>query len=398
MSSHDSTSEPSVRVAITPQSRYGGGFSDEASRITSPTELDQAREFVHQLPGYAATPLLDELQLASECNVASVLIKHEGHRRPTKSFKVLGPPYALARQLLSRLNRPTRDLRELITGRLKSDACDFTACAATSGNHGRALAWAAGEFGCRCRIYMPDSTGSFREEQIRLFGAEVVRVPGTYDDAVNRAVADSEQHGFILVGDGAGRDDEVLRHIIHGYAVVGDELVTAMTSGLMPTHVFIPAGSGSLAAAVTARLWMAFGANRPRIVVVQPHEADSGYQSCQRNSRIASQGNLATIMDGLSVKELSPDAWSILSAGAFAFIAIDDAPALATLARLTRDGRELTIGETGIAALAGLHAAASDSVSRRQLDVNEDSRVIVVATEGVTDPGVVNTLLDRAAD
>ena len=387
-----SNSDNNVQIAITPCERYGEDYGTDASRVISPDDCRQAADLVRLLSGYEQTPLLEDGRLADECGVASVLIKHEGYRAPTHSFKVLGPPYALARHLLSRLDLGHHNPRELVNGKLRSRVRHHTACAATSGNHGRALAWAAATYGCPCRIYMPESTGAFREEQIQQFGAETVRVAGTYDDAVRRAVLDSERPGFVLVGDGARPDAGVLRHIIHGYSVVGEELVSAIETGATATHVFVPAGSGSLAAAVTARLWMAYGAKRPKIVVVQPHSADSGYQSCMNASRTASKGDLATVMDGLSVRELSADSWAILGSGAFAFITVHDNPALSMLRRLSRHG-ELTIGETGIAALAGFKAAVGDPNVRQRLHLDQSSRVILIASEGITDPLVLDKLL-----
>ena len=385
-------SEHGVRIAVTPESRYGNEYRDEVSQVLSRDDGRQAYDFVKLLPGYAPTPLLESGRLAHDCRVASVLIKDEGSRLPTHSFKILGPPYALARQLFSRFGSATQSPAELTLGRRKCVIQDITACAATSGNHGRALAWAAAEYGCQCRIYMPESTGAFREQQIRRFGGTTIRVPGTYDDSVACAARDSEQHGYVLVGSGARADSQVLRHILHGYSVLGEELISAFHAGGMATHVFIPAGSGRLAAAVTARLWLEFGGKRPKTVIVQPHEADSGYQSCLKSTRVASRGSLATIMDGLSVRELSVDAWTVLKGGAFAFMTIGDDNALAMLKQLAQDER-LAIGETGIAALAAFTGATKDPDLRRQLGLNEDSRVVLVSTEGVTDPPVVNDLL-----
>ncbi|MFP6675941.1 MAG: diaminopropionate ammonia-lyase [Pirellulaceae bacterium] len=372
--------------------RYGDEYGTEASRILCRKDFERAHEFVRLLSGYEPTPLIDSHHLAAECDVATVAIKTEGSRAPTHSFKVLGPPYALGRQLLSRLGASLQQSKELSAGMLKAQLKQITACAATSGNHGRALAWAAAEFGCQCRIYMPKSTGVYREEQIQRFGSRTIRVPGNYDESVSRAVQESEQNGFILVGDGARADSQVPRQIIQGYSVLGEELISSFHADSRPSHLFVPAGSGSLAAGVTARLWMEYGPQRPKIVVVQPSSADSGYQSCLNATHVASQGTLVTMMDGLAVRELSTDAWTILSSGAFAFITIDDDIALAMLKSLAHDG-QLAIGETGVAALAAFKAAAHDPKIRRQLRIDEKSRVILIATEGVTDPHVVNGLL-----
>ena len=381
-----------VRVALTPEAEYGSDYSQQASSVLSPDDCRQAHAFAQLLPGYAPTPLVDWREMADECSVTSLSIKHEGHRSPTHSFKVLGPPYALGRELVSRLGLSVADFAALTSGQLSSSLRGITACAATSGNHGRALAWASTRFGCRCQIFMPQATGAYREQQIQHFGAVTTRVPGNYDDAVYQAVSSAKEKGHVLVGDGAAEDSAVLRHIIHGYSVVGEELVAAMRSQYRPTHVFVSAGSGSLVAAITGRLWMEFGRRRPKVVVVQPHRADSGYQSCLNSRRTASRGDLTTIMDGLSVAELSPSAWTILRGGAFGFITIDDDEALTTLRLLQRHGR-LDMGETGVAALAGFRASAADVDARQQLGLDQDSRVIVVATEGVTDPQVVSDLL-----
>jgi diaminopropionate ammonia-lyase len=383
-----------LRIAITPAERYGAEYSLDAQRVLRSQEFARALQFIRQLPDYKPTPLVEMKELASECHVGAVSIKDESQRLPTHSFKVLGPPYALARQLLSRLDRDaeidSQAAADLIQGRLKDMVSDATTVAATSGNHGRALAWAARHFGCQCRIYMPAATGPLREAEIRRFGATTVRIPGTYDAAVKRAKGDADRHGYILIGDGAQPDSDNLRHILHGYSVLGDELATAASVD-SPTHVFVPAGSGTLAAAVTARLGMKMGDKRPNVVVVQPHSADSAYQSTLSGKRRPARGNLQTVMDGLAVGEISGIAWNVLRNGVFACITIGDDAAIQTLRRFARDD-SLAIGETGIAAIAAFLLAANDAAAREQLQMDADSRAILVATEGVTDQTIYDQL------
>ena len=382
-----------VRLTVTPEDVYGVEYSAEASRILCKDDVTKAHDFCRQLPGYAPTPLVDHQNLADEYQVGSVLIKNEGQRTPTHSFKTLGPPYALANQLLVRIGPEQYSLSEVARGNLKPLVSEITTCAATSGNHGRALAWAAMNFGCQCRIYMPEATGAFREEQIQRFGATTIRVPGTFDDSVARAVADTEKHDYILAGNGAPPYSAVQRQIVHGYSVLGEELVSSTPYDLSATHVFIPAGGGSLAAALTGRLWMEYGANRPKIVIVQPHTADSAYQSCLKAARVPAQGELSTLMDGLSVRILTEDAWAILQRGAFGFLTIGEEVALATLRRSDREC--IAIGETGITAVAGFIAAASNPDIRDQLALDDKSQVVLVATEGITDPGVLKQLISE---
>ena len=134
--------------------------------------MDEARRWVSAFDGYAPTPLVSLPRLAGRLSVARLHIKHEGHRFGVGSFKALGPPYALARLLADSAGRHDNPL---------------VVCAATSGNHGRALAWAAQLFRCPCVIYMPEATSRHREEVIRGFGADVVRVPGNFDQSLTRA-------------------------------------------------------------------------------------------------------------------------------------------------------------------------------------------------------------------
>jgi threonine dehydratase len=136
---------------------------------------------------------------------------------------------------------------------------------------------------------------------------------------------------------------------------------------------------------------MEYGAGRPQVITVQPHSADSAYQSCLKGARVPAVGDLSTLMDGLSVRNLAAVAWPILGRGAAAFVTIGDEVALKTLRRFDRD-ESIAIGETGIAAIAGFIAAAQ---IRDQLGLDEKSRVVLVATEGVTDPGVLDSLISE---
>ena len=78
---------------------------------------------------------------------------------------------------------------------------EITVSAATSGNHGRDLAWGARMFGCRCVIYMNDGVSAGREEAIAAYGAEVVRMPGSYDRTVQRSYEDAERLGYFPISD-----------------------------------------------------------------------------------------------------------------------------------------------------------------------------------------------------
>lgn len=391
---------PQLRVCLTPPDEFAHPWGADQQAVMTEGEYAQACTAHSEWPGYAPTPLVSLPVLARELGVAQIDIKDEGERLAVASFKALGPPYALARLLATTVARQTGraqvPLAELFDGRHKAITSGVCSCAATSGNHGRALAWAAQALHSRCVIFMPQETSAHREQAIRRFGADVVRVPGNFDASVVRARTAAEREGWIIVGEVSQPDwPDVPRHILHGYSVLGSELIADMGQR-RATHVFVSAGSGKLAAGITAALWLKYGHDRPRVVVVQPHRADCVYQSALARRRTAAAGDLVTIMDGLSVGQVSPLAWPFLRGGAAAGITISDEAAIRALQRLARphgDDPPVELGETGVAAFAGLLAVAAHPEARRQLQLDEASRVIAIGCEGVTDPQIYHRLL-----
>jgi diaminopropionate ammonia-lyase len=349
------------------------GYGPRQRSVMSEADYDSAERAILGWPEYAATPLVDRPDLARDFRVGSVQIKYEGARFAVQSFKALGPPYA-AQRLAEEAKPP------------------LTLSAATSGNHGRAVAWAAQRLRVGCRIYMNEGVSPGRARAIEAFGATVIRVPGSYDDALARCHDDAEKNGSRVISDAAqAANPRVPAHTMHGYAMLGQELVDAADDA---THVFVGAGGGSLAGAVVARLWQRLGDRRPRVVVVEPLTADAIYQSATKGQLSRTDGSLATVMDGLSVGIASHLAWEILDEGAFAFLAIPDRPAVTAMRRAHHGAASLVIGETGIAGLAGALVAAEDEGMRRDLGLDGDSKIIAIACEGPTDLDVFYRLLN----
>jgi diaminopropionate ammonia-lyase len=368
----------------------------------SRSDMDEARRWVRAFDGYALTPLVSLPDLAGRLGVERLQIKHEGHRFGVGSFKALGPPYALARLLAEHAGTGESPAAFLNTHARRAAPINdsITVCAATSGNHGRALAWAAQLFRCPCVIYMPESTSQHREQAIRGFGADVVRVPGNFDRSLARAQQDAEREGWILVGGSVSpRWPNVPRHVLHGYSVLGQELIEAAGPEGAPTHVFVSAGSGKLAAAVIAAWWLHAGDQRPRVVIVAPHQADSPLRSVAAGKRVPAEGDLTTLMDGLSVGQISALAWPMLD-GAAATLTISDTvaiEALRILARPVSPDPVVALGETGVAAFAGLLAASAQPQARKLLGLDQNSRVIAIGCEGVTDQAIYRKLVDGSA-
>ena len=292
--------------------------------------------------------------------------------------------------------------RDLMDRRYDSVTREIVVSAATSGNHGRALAWGARMFGCRCVIYMNDGVSAGREEAITAYGAEVVRVPGNYDQAVQRSYEDAEMFGYFAISDEKSADyPHISREIMQGYAMVAGEIVRQFSDVPPPTHVFVPGGGGRLAAAICGHLWERYGSDHPRVVVVEPTNSACLYHSAIEGSPQTVSGDGRSVMDGLVVESASPQAWEILRGGAFAFLTVPEeaaGDAMRQAAAGVGGDPALVIGETGIAAWAGFLAATCDEDLRQRLGLDASSRIVIIATEGATDPEVYRNLVGRTPE
>jgi len=371
--------------------------------ILSLGALAEAKREITAWPGYRPTPLRRLTGLAAAVGIGDILYKDEAERFGIGSFKALGGAYAVFRVLQAEILRQpgcSVSSLELLSGRHVALTSRITVTAATDGNHGRSVAWGARNFGCGCVIYLPASTSEGRWRAIAAYGAEVRRVPGTYDDAVRRAAADAAAQGWHVVSDTAyaGYMD-VPRHVMQGYGLMVEEALAQAPA--IPTHVLVQAGVGGLAAAVCATLWERLGADRPRYIAVEPATADCLYRSAVAGRPTPAEGALDTIMAGLACGEVSILAWRILETGADAFMTVGDTAAAECMRLLALDRAHdgaVVAGESAVAGLTGLLVAAADADARRRLALDRDSTVLVFGTEGATDPVLYRRIVGRAPE
>jgi diaminopropionate ammonia-lyase len=358
------------------------------------TGFRRARAEITRWPGYAATPLHDLPGIAREAHLGTLRLKDESGRFGLGSFKGLGGAYAVAMLLLNALARtgaaPSASTADLLAGTYRAATQAITVTCATDGNHGRAVAWAAQRFGARCVIFVHASVSQPRVDAIARYGAEVRRVPGTYDDAVREATHQAERNGWFIVSDTSWPGyTEVPRDIMQGYRLMADEAADQWT-GPTPTHVFIQGGVGGVAASVSIQARARFSP-APALIVVEPDRAACLLASAELGERTAIPGDLDTVMAGLACGEPSLLAWQELERGACAFMAIPDEAALETMQLLA--GLEMVAGESGVAGLAGCLLAAADLAARATLGLDEHSRVLVFNTEGATDRPAYDTIV-----
>lgn len=151
-------------------------------------------------------------------------VKHENHL-PTGAFKIRGGMNLFA-------NLGERDLRHGVV-------------AATRGNHGLSLAYAARHFGVRCLVYVPRANNPEKNALLEALGAEIVEWGKDFDDA--RLEAEARAHGdgmrYVHVA------DEPL--MIAGLGTMALEVAESLPE---LDAIIIPMGSGSLAAGAVVAL------------------------------------------------------------------------------------------------------------------------------------------------
>ena len=370
-----------------------------AQRAVIDTESRKAAlETIAAWPGYAPTPLVDLPGLARTLGVGRIRLKHEGRRFTLKSFKALGGAYGVMRILQRETGAA---IPEIMAGRVRERVAGVTVCCATDGNHGRAVAWGAQLAGARCVIYLHAHVSQGREDAIAAYGAEIVRVPGSYDDSVRQAAEDAATNGWIVVSDTSWPGyEEIPAWVKQGYTVIMAEAMAQLGSD-RPSHLFVQAGVGGLAAAAIAPLWEDWGPKRPLCTVVEPHEADCVYQSAVQGGLANGLGSLETVMACLSAGEASPLAWQILQTGADAFLTMDDAFATRAMAMLAWGSGEdprLVVGESGSSGVAALIAVSENPSARRALALGPDADVLLIASEGATDPEIYTRIVGKTPE
>ena len=354
-------------------------------------------------PGFQPTTLVPLKNIACASDIRSLWYKDESSRFDLGSFKALGGAYAVLRVLQKEVLRQTEHeptSEEMRNGSFAAITRGVTVTTATDGNHGRAVAWGAQMFNCRCVIYVPKSCSRSREAAIARYGATIVRTEVGYDDTVRLCASDASQNGFMVVSDTSwpGYVD-IPRDIMNGYTILVEEVLQQLPADQRLSHVFVQGGVGGLAAAVCAHFSNRLGDRAPALVVVEPERAACLFASALAGRPTPASPPVGTIMAGLDCGEVSTYAWNVLSSGAAAFITVPDAvvaPCMQLLDTPTSGDQPIVAGESAVAGLAALLISAGDSELRDALKLDTNSRVLVIGTEGNTDPEIYQSLMRSA--
>jgi diaminopropionate ammonia-lyase len=303
----------------------------------------------------------------------------------------------MARMLADRLGVETTvgfpRLRQLVAERIGGD---LTFVTATAANHGRGVAWAAGQFGCRAVVFVPRGTPATAIEAIRVRGARVEVAGEGFEEVVDRARRAAERNGWALLQDTAWEGYETIpAWVMQGYGtMVLEALEQVAAEGLdSPTHVFLQVGVGSFAAAVAASLVSLLGRRRPAILTIEPTGAAPLYASVDAGRRTGLERCGPTAMSCLACSEVSLLAWPVLRDWSTGHFTCDDevtALGQETLASPSDPDPRVVSGPSGavgVGALVTLCRAPELRPLRRRLHLDSRSRVLLFSTEGTPPPG-----------
>jgi threonine dehydratase len=249
--------------------------------------------------------------------------------------------------------------------------------AASAGNHGQAVAWAARELGAPATIFMPQDSPMAKVEATRNYGAEIELTGPAFEETLAAAVADVEQTGGTFVHP---YEDPV---VISGQGTIGLELAEQVED---IETVVLPIGGGGLASGIS----LALRAVRPglRLVGVQAAGTRPG-------------GSGYTIADGIAVKEPGELTMGILGETLDEIVVVEDeqiAEAIVLLAERTKLVVE-GAGAVSVAAIIGGLAGGSGPALALLSGGNIDASLMVqVMRRGLASHGRYLVLRTRVPD
>ena len=380
-------------LARNPRARPNLPFGREQQHVVNPNGVPELLDELKACPAHKETPLYSLPALASRLGIGELHVKDESQRFGFGAFKALGGVIAVYNVLSGAVgdayhSSPT--FEEVLKGEHREVTASYTFSTASSGNHGRAVAAGAKLFGNRCFIFLPKFTSAEKEAAIRARGAEVIRVDGDYDTAVAECRRKSEENGWTIISDTSWEDyEDTPRSVMRGYTVLVEEVIRQWRPG--PTHVFVQAGVGGLAAAVFGYLWARYEP-RPRFIVVEPESADCWFQSNAAGKPTLASGNAETVMGGLACREISAVTWPVVGLATDWFMTITEdevLPARKLFAHPLDGDPAIASGPSGCAGLAGLVRACTDEAAFKELGLDKHSRVLVINSEGNLGEGAV---------
>lgn len=355
---------------------------------------ENALRFHRDLPMYEETRLVSLRTAANQLGVKAIHLKDESTRFGLKAFKGLGGSYAVFRILCDKLNMDYRTavFSDFMTDENREKCSEVIFVTATDGNHGRGVAWASSLFGCKAYVYMPAGSTEARRKAIEDAGAEkAVICDLNYDKVVQFARRQAEESGWTLIQDTSWEGyEKIPQWIVEGYLTMAAEICEQL-DGDVPTHVFLQAGVGAMAGGILGYLSNAFVANEPVFTIVEPMTVACLYESAKAGdgSIRSISGDPVTIMAGLNCGTPCSITWPTIRDRAGFYCACADEvskDAMRELSRFPNEEERVVAGECGAVTYGVLKEIIKDNALKREMGIDEESIILLISTEGDTDP------------
>lgn len=300
------------------------------------------------------TPL-ERSKSFSAMSGADVYLKLE-NLQTTGSFKVRGAYYKIAN--------------------LTPDEVAKGVLAASAGNHAQGVAYAATKLGVKSTVFMPVFAPPLKVIATRAYGAEVVLVGDTFDDAFEAAAEFGEKSGATFVHP---FNDP---YIIAGQGTVGLEIFEQLRD---VDDVLVPIGGGGLIAGIAIALKQLNP--RIRIIGVEADGAQSMKVSVEKGEPVI-LNSVHTIADGIAVKSPGNLTFQVTKDLVDELLVVNDAEMARTAYLLLQRAKILT-EPAGVAAMAAVLYGKTDLKGRKVVPVISGGNINMSILEQILDKGVM---------
>ena len=229
-------------------------MQDALSPHTKTPDYEDVLRAREQIAPFLLRTPLHEYPAINNLVGTRVFIKHENHQ-PTGAFKVRGG-----------IN---------LVSHLSDEESERAVIAASTGNHGQSIAYAARLFGVKTRIVVPQNANPGKVASIQGLGAEVIFHGATYDDARLYCEALAQKHGYRYIHSG----NEPL--LIAGVATEVAEMLEDQP-GLEVIIVPVGGGSGAAGACIAAHAF----SPQIRVIGVQSAASPAAYESWRQRKLV----------------------------------------------------------------------------------------------------------------
>lgn len=249
--------------------------------------------------------------------------------------------------------------------------------ACSAGNHAQGIALSASKLGIRSVVCMPAAAPISKIHATESYGAEVVLVPGTYDDAAAKAHALAQEQGYTF----AHPFDDPM--VIAGQGTIGIEILEQLPD---VEQVVVPIGGGGLIAGVA----LTIKTLRPscRVIGVQVAGAPSMYDSI-REGRIITLPHVTTIADGIAVKRPGELTYAMCQKYVDDVVIVNDDQVAAAIVTLMEDQKTVAEG-AGACAVAAVLSGLVDASEKKTVCLVSGGNVDMTTLSRVINKGLVS--------